>query len=430
MKLKKIVLILFFVFFVRIFAGGAAGVVGNFLPTVMESATLANIVNVFMKVSDWMTATGKVVSSVKQSVNYIKDAKDAVENIVQTAKSVKTMDFYNTDSWAEMIANANIISNNPYQNNILNSLGMFEIYAMDGISGFTDSYLDMKNLKIEEIVNNNRQIIKEIFTPNDEPANFLEDITTGGKTPKESYSESIYNLSKIQNNLAKQLSNPTLSYDEKRKLQESFSQVNKKMLRIRQKITIMKEQPTPTNPSHSDSIFIDVEQMMVQNLIQTKAIYTMVNEFSDYTAEMRYALERLKNNQISSIPKGDRDLISDYSQYAKDMSEIEDEDNDRKTYGDKPNQAPIPEFDEEKSSKDYSFGDMDKAETNTQDIISLRNAINYTLLKQERMLRDIEAMKTNSMAYLLIIDGIGKSEELAHLDILKINSTAFKKAIK
>jgi hypothetical protein len=69
---------------------------------------------------------------------------------------------------------------------------------------------------------------------------------------------------------------------------------------------------------------------------------------------------------------------------------------------------------------------MDKKDVNTQDIVQLRCQVNLYLLKQERILRDIEAMKANAFAYIMIVDGNNRSANLAAFDALKLYSTYYK----
>ena len=63
-----------------IFASQAMDKIKRFLPTVTESAGLANAINVYMKVSDWVRATNAVVSGMRGAVQDIRNAKTPIDS--------------------------------------------------------------------------------------------------------------------------------------------------------------------------------------------------------------------------------------------------------------------------------------------------------------------------------------------------------------
>jgi hypothetical protein len=424
-QLKKILVILLLLTAQTFSESKAGGVIAKFMPTVTETATLANVVNVFLKVADWVSATSKVVGNVKSSVNDIRNAKNAIEDIVQTAKSMKDFNLYDMDSWAATVDKMQYIAG-PKTSEFLTSLAFFEVHAIDGIADYIEANRDIQNFNIRDEANKHRRLIRENFAPDEEPESFFDEIMTTADMVKILESDN-NNFSNMIISMENRLENDFISPEKKRELQDSVSIMKRKIGRNNRKIAIKKHSLSGDKKNPADSIFSDAQEMMAYNLVEAKTIYSMVQHFANYTAELHTAMERIKKNQLPSGQNSYLEYIEeDYSEALK--TGVRDETNNRNIYGDKennadfPNQAPTPKK-SEKSADDYSFGDYDKKEVTTQDVLSLRNAINYTLLRQERLLADIEGMKGNTFAYLLIIDGYNRSSELAQIDALKFHAT-------
>lgn len=380
---------------------------GKFMPTVTESATLANMTNAYMKVADWVRATNKVVGNIRSAVADISATKDAVESIVNTARQMKEFDLYDMDSWASTVGNIHYIAGSQVSR-VLHHVGMFEIHAIDGVMQYREDLDSISAFDIRDAQQGRRRILSTVMTP----GSYSTVFRGSGKTRKEVMESEITNLENKKSAIIEKSTNATKF--ERRRLVDSLAIIERDIARLDRKIIIL-DGYSLRPPSKMDSIMYDAQELMAVNLVEAEVMYDMVTDFTEYAAEIGASIDRIKNNDV---PSGKKSGSTPNEDYSEDLKDIE-------YYGDHPNQAPIPERSED-SAGDEEFGDMDKKDANTQDIISVRNAANLALLKQERILRDIEAMKANTLAYYLIVDGYKRSDKVAIVDALKFNSMKWK----
>jgi hypothetical protein len=416
MWLKNLILVLFL--YSMLLASETIDRVKGFLPTVTESATLANMVNVYMKISDWVRATNAVVKGMRSAIDDVRSAKYAVEDIIATAQAMKEFNLYDMDSWATTVWNAKMIVG-PYTTIILNEMGDFSAHAIGGVNDYIGELDNVSNFDIRDKKNAKRRLISREFSPEDDES-YLEGMFSQIKSEDNKYAL----LEQQKANLEVQREEVKVAIDrmylssQKEILQDSLKHIDRRINRIEKKIIIQKSIADGLSYTVKlDTIVSDAKELMSGNMIQTEIIFGMLGQLDEQAAELMNDIRRLAEDKISGSAKGGD--VKAYAEMTGDIFSVKDK-NENSIYGEHPNQAPKPQS--SGKSTPYSFGEMDKAEVNTQDVIQTRNQINLILLRQEKYLRDIEAMKANSMAYLMLIDGSNRSKKLAAKDAVKLYS--------
>ena len=398
----------------------------GFFPTVTESAGLANAVNVYMKISDWVRATSAVVRNMRGAVNDVRRAKSAVEDIISTAQAMKNFDLYNMDSWALTVDNAKLIVG-LHTGSVLRSLGNFDQHAVGGVLDFMGSAGKIRDFDIRDEKNARRRLISREFSPSDDEAfidGFFEEMQgeNGRERRIELLRQAIRELS-LEKAIVEAKAKDAPTPETKRVLYDAVRQIDVRINRIEKKILIQDGiRDGIIFAMRSDTIISDAKELMSLNLIEVERIHAMTRTINEHAAGIMNDIYRLAQNKISTPQKDTFDDPGAQNLSADNFSRITDG-RGNSIFGDHPNQAPTPS--QRNEAQAYRFGEMDKAEVNTQDIIQTRNQINLILLRQETILRNIDAMKANTLAYLLIIDGHKRSASLARYDAMRVHARRY-----
>lgn len=435
--LKILVCIALFSSFVNGDGSKAMEKIKLFLPTVTESAGLANAVNVYLKISDWVRATAAVIKSMKGAIQDIRDARAAIDDIIRTAESMKDFRFNNMDTWASTVANARLIVG-PQTSAVLREFGCFEAHAIGdasggGVLGFIEDIKKIKQFDIRK--DEKRRLINRTFSPQDDDASYLSSVIDTLKNATDKINRLLETRAELakDSQVVEQKLKGKLTMSDKEKYEDSLLHIERRIRRIDKKIIIQENIREGRDfTTKKDTIIADCKELMAANMSRTDEIFEAVLKFEDGAADMMDAVIRLQGNKISGMPKfevniegynhGNSGMIVG-EEKGKDWNRIITKDSVKIFDDVDPDKAPIP-----KEGSGFSadiFGDMDKKDVNTQDIVQLRCQINLYLLKQEKILRDIEAMKTNALAYLMIVDGNNRSADLAAYDALKLYATYY-----
>jgi len=394
----------------------------GFLPTVTEGSTLANVINVYMKIGDWVRATNAVVKGMRNAINDVRRAKQSVEDIITTAKAMKDFNFYDMDSWAVTVNNAILIVG-PYTSTILNSMGNFKTHTVDGVNDYIGALENINEFDIRDEKNRRRRIVTRAFAPQSDEA-YIGDVVSD--EDKYALLEEQKRFLETERLLVRTRLDGAVSSSDSSKLLDTLSYIDSRIHRIDKKLIIRSGITLGLiHASQTDTIVSDINSLLASNMVQIDIIHQMVSQFSEQGGDLMNDVRRLAEDKITGSGK-DMD-VSDYVSTTQGIFGVKNNQGNS-IYGDHPNQAPVPQS--SGSSAQYSFGEMDKAEVNTQDIIQTRNQINLILLRQEKYLRDIEAMKTNTLAYLLLIDGKNKSGKLAAVDANKFHAIRYERYFK
>ena len=394
------------------------GRIAGFMPTVTESAGLASAVNVYMKIADWVRATNTVVRSMRGAVQDIRNAKRAVESIITTAKEMRNISLYCMDTWATTVDNAKMIVG-PHTSSILRSMGAFEMHAVGGVRDYMKALNELSEFEIREEKNKRRRLINREFSPQDDLSH-LADVFANLREGEERIRQIDIEIALLEierDEIQAKLSRSNLP-EERRQLNEELRLTNRRITRLERKKVIQRNiADGVTHTVRTDSIVIDAREIMAANLMEVERIFFMVRRFEEQAKDLMTDISRLTNNNAPSRPRQSHSSVAMNEPVGIESLKRED---GRSIFGNCPNQAPIPV--QSTNSQSYRFGNKDRAEVNTHDIIQLRNQINLVLLRQEMHLRDIAAMKTNSLAYILLIDGSNRGSNLAAYDALKVFS--------
>jgi hypothetical protein len=417
--MRKIKILFLFIFmFSTIFASEAMNRIQGFMPTVTESAGLANAVNVYMKIADWVRATNAVVRNMRGAVNDIRRARQAVEDIISTAQAMRNFSFYDMDTWAMTVDNSKLIVG-LHTNTILRSMGNFELHAIGGVRDFMNAHDSIMGFDIRDEQNRRRRLITQTLSPSSDESYIsgIFDEIRDRDHRIQLLEQTRLNLLNEARSVNQQVQSLPQISEERRQLEAELRQLNRRISRIDGKIRVQRAFADSTIFAiRADTIIADAKDVMSQNLMEVERIHSMTRLFYEHAAEMINTLERLARNNISAEASGRTSISASESD---NFSRVQDSQGNS-IFGDHPNQAPTPNREQATSAIPRAFGAMDRAEVNTQDVIQARNQINLILLRQEQILRNIDVMKANAFAYLMIIDGHNRSADLMLYDAMTV----------
>jgi hypothetical protein len=344
----------------------------KFVPTPTEAGFLVNAINVYMQVSQFVRSTNRLIKSVKETKEAWQGLTQEMEDVFQKLGKISELDPYNMSTWDVPLMYA--------QSALTSELWDVQIY------------FDMTD---HCIIDAPLQYVKEVATLDD--YNFT--VNQAGKLVREKYfrRESVEQKSIVQ--YYQQTYNQIrheLGYREQECGKKGYSDEDKKTIEYLRK---QKEyiESILTNAfisdDKNDSLVAQAEEIIKINLTEVRLLKDRLTKLQEYGTKLIEQYYNLTGNKVAF-----REMINKI-RVDVDAARPEYDETD-------PDNVPPPE----RPSED---GEMEKAmdrEVNQQDILALQNAIEFTMLQQEGILRDIEIMKVNTLAMITVFEAQRKWE--------------------
>jgi hypothetical protein len=135
-----------------------------------------------------------------------------------------------------------------------------------------------------------------------------------------------------------------------------------------------------------DTILSESSDMIAANLTEIQLATQKINDMEDNALSLVDSYDKLKGGNISTnakstITKANVDI---------DLNKYDATD---------PDKVPVPPEPEKSTPKS-----IQKKEVSNEDVQNMQNGISLLILKQESLMRDIEVMKANTMAFILSLE--------------------------
>ncbi len=373
------------------FAGGSKilNKLGSFFPNLTEVAFFVNIFNLYMQVSGFVRSTNELVRRVRETKRSIETVKKQMNSMYESIKNLKEVNLYDMDTWQQPLFRMNMLVNND-----LNRLvDLFDRTDYCTLGAIRDYMEDMDNLdKYRKRMLLNRITYGKYY---DVPS-YKKEKESFNKGQKGILESKLNNLKIKRDKLVQLLidhNNPDLK--------KEFNKVNKDIEELESKIkNISETKYYATNKI--DSLIDEASDLIVTNLTELQGMEEQIRKIERQCVVFHSAYKNLIDGKIGTQNNDQSGAIVDNTvEWSEDIKEFIDEKD--------PDKIPSPKG--EVKDKVKQTDKSKKKEASHHDITSLQNAINFLRLKQEIIMRDMYAMKSLTMAYILLVECYKKQKE-------------------
>lgn len=384
------------------------GAIGKFMPSVTELGFVGNAINIYFQAGQLVRSTAKLVESfmmVKQSLTTMKNRAEAIYDKIHNL----SIDPYNMDTWAQ--ATNDMLSINRYDRaDLIDDFNMFEYYTVGATSRYVDD-LD----EVEEIGKRSAQenIINRAKTMNKYFVGNMSAYSSFGTVHKEYKKKALLDIK----NRHAQLAALCTSGDEKSCIEAD---------KLQKDIAILEENSNSVSSvkSQEEQIINQASIIISENMAKMEYILKQVSTLDDRANDLRISWEKLCRGKVNVEP---RKVIEDeirhidqaqlYTAASYDISD--------------PDKVPNPQdvVQEEVSASNSNNG-ATLRDANQEDILALQNAIGYIELRELALLRDLEVMKCQTMAYANAMKAFEMNKQMDYIRDYSVKALMLSSAIE
>lgn len=345
--------------------------IGKFMPNFTEIAFVTDIVNVYLQVSGFVRTTNQLLKNVKSTQQQWNVMASQLDEMYGSIKNLRDIDLYNMDTWSQALDRAEVIMRYDVAD-ILQSFNMLEYYSLGAGERYLQSIQSLDDYA--SAMQSRKKTVNKLFLTNDyENAlrTFQNTISTYKTTTREVLEQMLTNETVIYNN-----TNDEVKKAESKKHIES----------LEEQIRDLDESFSIQYSTKLDTIMDESSSMVAANLTEIQLAAQKIKEMQDNAMSLVDSYEKLKNGNISTNKKQNI-LLQDPS---LDLSKYDSKD---------PDKVPAPA-----TPEDVTPREVKKKTVGNEDIKNMQNAVDYLMYKQEALMRDIEILKCNTMAFILSME--------------------------
>ena len=345
---------------------------GKFMPNFTEIAFVTNIVNVYLQVSAFVRETNNLLKSVKQTQQEWNQLTSQMNSLYGTIKSLRNVNLYDMDSWAQTLDRAEIVLRYDIKD-VMQTFNMLEYYSLDATQAYIQHINNLSDYSQAE--EQKRVVVKKYFLSTEYQtalATFGNTMATYMKSTKELLEQELNNETVI-------LANET---DPKKKAEEELEIAS--LQDEIQKIDAAFQSDIHT--TKLDTILDESSDMITTNLTEIQLAAQKIKEMEDKAMSLVDSYEKLKAGNISTNAKPiitQANVNIDLNKYSSTS----------------PDSVPVPPAPENTTPKSVQM-----KQVGNEDVQNMQNGIGLLLFKQESLLRDVEIMKANTMAFILSLE--------------------------
>jgi hypothetical protein len=345
---------------------------GKFMPNFTEIAFVTNIVNVYLQVSAFVRETNNLLKSVKQTQQEWNQLTSQMNSLYGTIKSLRNVNLYDMDSWAQTLDRAEIVLRYDIKD-VMQTFNMLEYYSLDATQAYIQHIDNLSDYAQAE--EQKRVVVKKYFLSTEYQtalATFGNTMATYMKSTKELLEQELNNETVI-------LANET---DPKKKAEEELEIAS--LQDEIQKIDAAFQSDIHT--TKLDTILDESSDMITTNLTEIQLAAQKIKEMEDKAMSLVDSYEKLKAGNISTNAKPiitQANVNIDLNKYSSTS----------------PDSVPVPPAPENTTPKSVQM-----KQVGNEDVQNMQNGIGLLLFKQESLLRDVEIMKANTMAFILSLE--------------------------
>jgi phage FluMu protein gp41 len=346
--------------------------IGKFLPNFTEIAFVTNTVNVYLQVSGFVRETNKLLKSVKATQQQWNMMTAQINEMYGTIKSLRDIDLYDMDTWSQTLEQGEILLRHDVSD-LLQSFNMLEYYSLGASERYMKSIQSLSDYKLS--MNSRKSSTRNLFLTNDY-RNAIDQFSETLDIYKGTTREILDAMLASERQIYMNETDPQKKADSQRRVEELQRQIEELDLSFSRQVYSTK----------IDTIMEEASIMIAANLTEVQLAAQKIKEMQDNAMSLVESYERLKKGNISTNKK-ENILTSDP---AIDLNRYDSDD---------PDKVPVPQTPSGIKPKETR-----KKIAGNEDVKNMANAIDLLLLRQEALMRDIEILKCNTMAFILAIE--------------------------
>jgi hypothetical protein len=341
------------------------------LPTFTEYAWMVDFVNVLGQTATFVRTTNQLLKSYQKAYYEQKALIRKCQDTWDKCNKIFTsIDPYDMDTWADALYRADNIVNWDCEE-ILYSLRIIDVNTFGACSTYITNF--GKKYKYEEELLKNEKTVSTVYM-----STAYDSLQLSYCNMYESYRNSTIS------NLRSSLISETTIYNDPKSSDQEKERAKDRIAQLRKQIEdIEKSSSTSISyQNHMDTVIQLTSNLISYNMTEMQIIEDQVLEFERSASSLISQYNDLVENNVSAT-ESNRIPDPDESVEFKDST----------IFGMDANRVPAPTRpDQIPASK------VKGKNTSNHDILNLQNAIAFTSLRQEALLRDLNILKAKTMA--------------------------------
>ena len=349
------------------------------LPTFTEYAWMIGLVNVYEQTAGFVRSTNQLAKSYQKAYQEQKELKERIERLWGKVNRMYAMiDPYNLDTWAQTLQSAQVVLRWDCAD-ILYSMNLLDYYTIGACTTYVNN-LD-KAFSYDYRYNRNKKTVSEFYAGDDYFRVEMEYVLAFDNYLKNTMEQLRIQLAIEEGIVASVDASAVQKAEARKKIQE-----------IKAKIDRLEQTAFQTHNKRVkiDSIIHFTNDMIAMNLTEMQVIEGSIKEFEQAANYLKEVYNNLKSGEeIGSKNSGSKSNENEKLDFSNE-----------KIFGIDPDKVLPPKS----PSLNKYVSQLKNRDISNHDILNLQNMISYTTLKQEIMLRDLEVIKTRTMAMNNILE--------------------------
>ena len=336
----------------------------KFLPTPTEAGFIVNAVNVYVQVSQFVRATNELIRSIQTAGESFKEFAQQARTVYEGVRQLKNIDPYNMGTWNMHISQAQwALSMEMTRAKLAFDIFDYKVTGVPVDYLKTITTLDEYRLALDDA----GSFVREIYLKREAPRNSVIE---------HNYTQTLVRTRVALEGLENECRQTECSDEKQRRIQELRSQKN-----TLENILLGAE----LSGNKEDSLMQHAQDVIAINVTELKAKRGKMQQLEELAAELVAYYNTLRSGKADATPQEVIEPVVDH--LAIEGYDAED-----------PDQVPLPP--PPTGEAEMELDD----DVNHGDVLVLQNQIEFVLLQQESLARDMQVMTLNTIATITAME--------------------------
>lgn len=364
--------------------------ISNHLPSYVEFGWMCNIVNTYVQVSQFVRTTNAMVRDFKEARDQIEQTSGMVKELYGNLTNLSNVDCYDMNTWSNYLDNVSISLTWDVQE-ILLVFDEIDRKTVGNALRYPDQISDILSYDVRYAKNS--EVIDKYYV-GDKFTEIQERFDQTLIRYSENTIEMLESLraNEVQSLIVWQETRASTEDEKKRKenklqeIQDRINQIDKEINELRQGNT------SYTLRSKTDTLLELSKNLIATNMTEIQMLSERAKEYDKIIRGIQNDFDDMKSGNVNTSPLKTAQTIFDDISFKSDH------------VGEGADKAPVPSA----PSPISNITSINKKNISNKDILHFRNQIDFVLLKQEAMLRDVEMIKANTLSFIIAFEALRK----------------------